>query len=193
MTEQHTAETAGGPTSGRPATRDLAEEAHEQLLTADTLTADELQRLIDLAGRNYGPEFLYEAWAEDKIQAPQVAALIGGIWSRTEFPDCYIDQDDWRWLFKVAGFTIDGQRTERPTEPIQLWRGSVPERKTDWSWSTDRAVAEKYAFGGMNYRPTGRLYTVTAPPHALLCANNGRDEAEYVIDTFGLDIREVTR
>lgn len=175
------------------ATCSLADQVSEALDAANWLTTAELESLIGRAGRNYGPMFLDEAYAEAKVAAETVTALVGQIWSAAEYPDRQLDHDTWRWLFDVAGFTIDGKPEPRPTTPIVLWRGSVPERRTDWSWSTDRAVAEKYAFGSMNYRPIGRLYTVTAPTHALLCANNGRDEAEIVVDTRGLQITEAIR
>ncbi|WP_406507649.1 hypothetical protein [Streptomyces sp. NBC_00212] len=166
---------------------------YEQLLQADKLTTAELQYLIDREGRNSGPGHLAEAVSDGKITNETVAALIGRVWSSAEFPDRHLDRDSWRWLFGLAGFTVDGKPAPRPTKPIVLWRGTVPERRTDWSWSTDRAVSERYASGGLNYRPPGRLYTVLAPPAALLCANTERGEAEYVIDTQGLDIREIPR
>lgn len=184
---------AGEAATGSPAAPGSILYDYGQLLRADKLTTAELDYLIGREGRNSGPGNLADAYSDGKVTAETVTALVGGIWSGAEFPDQHLDRDTWRWLFKVAGFTIDGIPAERPTNPIVLWRGSVPARRTDWSWSTDRAVAEKYAFGSMNHRPTGRLYTVTAPPETLLCANNCRDEAEYVVDTRGLDIREVTR
>ncbi|MFJ9474735.1 hypothetical protein ACIRRI_06925 [Streptomyces mirabilis] len=161
-----------------------------QLLRADKLTTDELDYLIGHEGRNAGPSLLADAYSEDKITAETVTALIGGIWSGAEYPDRHLDRDTWRWLFDVAGFTIDGEPAERPTEPILLWRGTVPERRTDWSWTTDRTIAEGYANGTAARRPTGRLHVVLAPPEALLAANNGRSEAEYVVDTRGLTITE---
>ncbi|MEU1559478.1 hypothetical protein ABZ504_03030 [Streptomyces mirabilis] len=170
----------------------LANDAYDTILTADQLTTAELDKLIGLAGRNYGPTFLEDTYSEAKISAETVTALIGGIWSGAEFPDRRLDHDTWRWLFDVAGFTIDGEPVKRPTEPILLWRGTVPERRADWSWTTDRTVAERFA-AGSGGRPPGRLYVTLAPPEALLCANNGRDEAEYVIDTRGLTIWEGPR
>lgn len=108
-----------------------------------------------------------------------------------EYPDRALTREEWRDLFREAGFTIDGHPAPRPTQPVTLWRGSVPERRTDWSWSTARTVAEGYANGTRARRPQGRLYRVDAPPAALLAANMERDEAEYVVDTVGLRITEV--
>ncbi|MDJ0341772.1 hypothetical protein [Streptomyces sp. PH10-H1] len=163
---------------------------YEQLLAADRLTTGEFSYLVGREGRNSGPELLLEMYDDDKIKADTVTALIGGIWSGAEFPDRHLDRDDWRWLFKVAGFTVDGIPADRPDHPVLLWRGTVPERRTDWSWTTDRAVAERFA-AGSGGRPPGRVYTLLAPPEALLCAYNGRQEAEYVVDTRGLTVHEV--
>lgn len=172
---------------------DLADQAQQELDQADHLTTEELQRLIGLAGRNYGPSFLAEADIDSKIDYGTVRALVGPVWSTCEYPDRQLDHDTWRWLFDTAGFTIDGQAAERPTGPVELWRGTVPERRTDWSWSTDRAVAEKFA-AGIRGRLPGRLYRLVCPPEALLCANNERSEAEYVVDTRTVEhlIEDVT-
>jgi hypothetical protein len=169
------------------------EKTYEQLLAADHLTADELEYLICREGRNHGPAVLFDAWFGKRIDRDTLAAVIGGVWSGAEYPDQCIDRIGWRHLFRAAGFTIDGKPAQRPDDPIRLWRGTVPERRTDWSWTTDRTIAEGYANGTAARRPKGRLYTVLAPPEALLCANNCRDEAEYVVDTRGLQIREAGR
>lgn len=167
----------------------LAEEAFAELMRADNLGAADLRKLIDRAGRNYGPDLIHTAYAEGIIDADTVTALIGPAWSSCEFPDRLLDHDTWRWLFDVAGFTVDGVRAPRPLVPVELWRGSVPERSTDWSWTTDRAVAAKFA-AGLRGRLPGMVYRLLAPPLALLCANIQRGEAEYVVDTWGLTVTE---
>lgn len=76
-----------------------------------------------------------------------------------------------------------------------IWSGAeYPDReldRADWSWTADRTTAERFA-AGAGGRPAGRIYTLLAPPESLLCANNCRSESEYVVDTRGLDIREVS-
>jgi hypothetical protein len=170
----------------------LADRMYEQLLAADQLTTDELETLISRAGRNEGPVFLATAYAENLVEADTVTALVGGIWSSAEFPDRYLDHGTWRGLFNVAGFTIDGKPAERPTAPLTLYRGTVPERRADWSWSRDRAVAERFA-AGLRGRGTGRLWVCTVPPESMLAVNTERDEDEVVVDTRGLQILEVLR
>ncbi|MCW2899516.1 MAG: hypothetical protein JWO67_1781, partial [Streptosporangiaceae bacterium] len=168
MSDENITDAAGGVVSGRPARYD-----YEQLLQADKLTTEELDYLIGREGRNSGPSHLSEAYSYCTITADTVTALIGGIWSGAEFPDRHLDRDEWRWLFDVAGFTVDGKPADRPDRPVLLYRGSVPERRTDWSWTTDRTVAERFA-AGSGGRPPARIYVLLAPPEALLCANTGR-------------------
>lgn len=179
-------------TTAVAAESNLADEAYDLLLWADQLTTEELGWLIGLAGRVNGPEFLNEAYSEGKVTAATVAALVGGIWSSAEYPDRELDHDTWRWLFDVAGFTVDGKPAPRPAEPMTLFRGSVPERCTDWSWTRDRAVAEVFAAGPRG-RGKGRLWVCEVPPEHMLAINTERDEDEIVVDTRGLEIREAVR
>ncbi|GGX40935.1 hypothetical protein [Streptomyces noursei] len=156
------------------------------------LDAGRFADLLLMAGRLDGPALLFDAWFGKTIDAGTLAAHVGRVWNMAEYPDAALDRPAWRQLFAMAGFTADGRPAERPADPVELWRGSVPERRDDWSWSTRRAVAEGYATGTGARRPTtGRLYHVVAPPSALLAHNTGRDEDEYVLDTDGLSITEV--
>lgn len=151
-------------------------------LAGDAWDVEQLGTVLNWAGRIAGPYLLWDAYDGGVIEGDTVASHIGRVWSRAELPDAALGHDRWRMLFGAAGFTRDGAPAARPSEPVELWRGSVPERRTDWSWSTDRETAGHYAAGSF-WRPPGRLYRLVAPPAALLCANNGRDEYEYVVDT----------
>ncbi|OKI14243.1 hypothetical protein [Streptomyces sp. CB03911] len=150
-------------------------------------TIDQFNHWLSKVGRVHGPALLFDAWYGQTINRETLTATIGDIWSAAEYPDRCLDHDTWRDLFNEAGYTVDGHAADRPTEPVELWRGTVPERRTDWSWTTDRATAERFAAGVRGRKP-GQLYRTVAPPEALLCANNGRSEAEYVVDTDGLEI-----
>lgn len=162
----------------------------DAVAAGDIWGAEQLSTVLDWAGRIAGPYLLWEAHAGDLVDEAALAAHIGPVWSRTEFPDAALGHGRWRELWRSAGFTRDGRPAERPADPVELWRGSVPERRADWSWTTDRAVAEEYAAGGHS-RAVGRLYRTVAPSGVLLGAYNGRGEAEYVVDTDGLTIIEV--
>ncbi len=156
----------------------------------ETLTADEWQDLALGAGRIHGPALLWAAWWGDVIDADALAALVGSVWAMAEYPDRALSRAEWRGLFSVANYTVDGRRALLPTGPLTLWRGSVPERARDWSWSASREVAERYADGRVTGRQPGRLYRAEVHPSALLCSNTGhaRDEAEYVVDTDLVDV-----
>ncbi|MGW1278044.1 hypothetical protein ACWD4V_13970 [Streptomyces tsukubensis] len=170
----------------------LAENAHAILFAADKVTGSELQLLIGMAGRDYGPLFLSDADEHGKITPAETASVIGDIWSMAEYPDRKLGHDEWRRLFAVAGFTIDGAPHPQPTETARLYRGSVPERRADWSWTSSIDVALRYARGHVTGRTRGGLWVCDVPPAHMLAINTGRGEDETVVDTRGLDIREVT-
>jgi len=111
-----------------------------------------------------------------------------GAWPSTQTRPCAGQCG--RETFAAAGFTVDGKSAERPTDPVWLWRGYVPQRRKDWSWTDNRAIVERYANGRIGFRPQGQVWQVLAQPAALLCRNNGRNEGEYVVDTKGLQVVE---
>lgn len=154
----------------------------DAVLAGDEWDAQALGTVLGWGGRLAGPYLLADAVDGGLVDGHAVAAHIGRVWSLADYPDEALGHDRWRTLFELAGFTRDGARTERPTSPVELWRGSVPERRRDWSWSADCETAARYAIGSYG-RPRGRLYRLVAPPDALLCANDGRAESEYVVDT----------
>lgn len=175
---------------------DLAAQAFTAVTEAaargELLGAGPLGDLLLLAERLDGPALLHTAWSSGAIDAHVLAVHVGRVWSMAEYPDAALGHPVWRRLFAAAGYTADGRPARPPAGPVELWRGSVPERRTDWSWTARRAVAEGYATGTGARRPTtGRLYRVLAPPPALLAHNTGRGEDEYVLDTHGLALTEV--
>jgi hypothetical protein len=52
------------------------------------------------------------------------------------------------------------------------------------SWTSDRAVAGRFAHDQIRGRAVGHVYAFDAPPDALLAYihETGRQESEYVID-----------
>lgn len=152
---------------------------------------EQLGEALGRLGRNDGPALLFDLHNEGLLSADAAAAHTGTAWSMAEYPDAYLDHESWRWLFSHAGYTHDGKRSDRPAEAVRLYRGSVPERRADWSWTDRRDVAERYAAGGLGGRPAGQVWTALVEPWRLLCRNDdtdGRNEAEYVVDTDGLQI-----
>ncbi|WP_439681712.1 hypothetical protein [Embleya sp. MST-111070] len=166
-------------TTLRGRVRDLGAEAFAAVAGASTrgelLGAERFADLLLRAGRLDGPALLFDAWFGEAIDAGTLAAHVGRVWSMAEYPDATLDRPAWRALFGAAGFTADGRPAERPTSPVELRRGSVPERRADWSWTTRRAVAEGYATGTAARRPsTGRLYRTIAPPRPARCSPTTR-------------------
>ncbi|MFD9871739.1 hypothetical protein ACFXI8_26850 [Streptomyces niveus] len=151
-------------------------------LSGDTWERADFGTVLTWGGRLAGPRLLSDAYDGGLIDDGTLAAHIGQVWSGADYPDAALGHGRWRKLFHAAGFTRDGVPADRPAEPVELWRGSVPARRTDWSWPTDWETAAQYATGSFG-RPAGRLYRLLAPPAALLGAYDGRDESEYVVDT----------
>jgi hypothetical protein len=157
--------------------------------TADaTLTTGEFQTICSRAGRIHGPALLRLATGLRVITDATLTEVIGEIWSVAEFPEQSLGRRDWCRLFRAAGLTVDGRAADLPAEPVRLWRGCMPGRHRGMSWTSDRAVAERFAEGNLLGRFAGQVYGVLAPPHAVLCVDNGRGEAERVLDTRGLRI-----
>lgn len=107
-------------------------------------------------------------------------------------PEDRIGADAWRELFGVVGFThcdhVDfGRPAERPTEPVTLYRGAIPERASGWMWTDDLDEARCYATRNGMYR--GDVWTTTAPPdHLMATLDLPGNARQYVIDPRGLSI-----
>ena len=186
------------PDGPLPGDRCLACESYDAVITASKgkkiLTKDEFEKLLCLAGRIHGPALLHDAYCFRVISPSTVTDTIGYVWSGAEFPEKSLRRVDWLGMFAVAGFTINGKLAKKPDHPVTLYRGTIPSRARRMSWTSDLAVAEKFAKVIRAIRDPGKVYETVAPPSALLCINNDdRDEAEHVIDPAGLVIRAVPK
>lgn len=162
----------------------------EEIEDGVKISLDAFRERLLLVGHYDAPRLLMECVSARVIEASTVTATIGAIWAAIRFPDRALERDQWRHLFGVAGYTIDGQAAQRPVEAIRVYRGSVSARRSDWSWTDSKRIATEFARG--SYRtPPGSLWTTLAPAGNILCRNTGRTESEYVIDTEGLDIQLV--
>ncbi len=161
-------------------------------VSGDTLTYDAFYTLCLRAGRVHGPKVLLDSWMQGRIDNAILSNSVAEVWSAAEYPEQALRRCDWRNLFYSAGYTVDGQLAERPTEPIRLYRGSIPQRRCGWSWTGDLDIAQRFAAGYETGGPIGRLagevWEIMAPPAALLSHITGRQEDEYVVDTRGLRI-----
>lgn len=158
-----------------------------------TPTPSEIDVACGRVGRIPAVGLLVELYYGGMLTPEAAAANVGSVWSCSEYPDRHATRADWRALFALAGYTEDGKPAELPTEPLTLWRGSVTKRRTDWSWTDSREVAERYAGGEHYRRPLGVLWQATVDPWRLLAKNTERDEHEYVVDTQGMTITSPRR
>lgn len=158
-------------------------------------TADDLHTAFARVGRVEAVGLLVDLFNEGVFlfNSTALAAVVGDVWSMSEFPDTHLEHDAWRAMFDAAGYTEDGVITDRPSESVRLWRGSVAERRDDWSWTDNRDVAARYASGDWYRRPTGTVWTALVEPSRLLARNTGRGEHEYVVDARGLAIVDDTK
>ena len=109
--------------------------------------------------------------------------LVADIWCGAEFPEQLLWQSLWIDLFQIADYS-------KPTEPITLYRGCpVQTGVRRMSWTTDLEQARWFAKQrGQKLRTTTAVYSVLAPPDAVLCNidaeidGNGRNENEIVIN-----------
>lgn len=153
------------------------------------MTTEEFWAECGPAGRNSGPCLLSTAVGQRVISSATLAEVIGDIWTSAEFPEQSLGRAEWARLFRMAGFTIDGQLAELPAGPVKLWRGSAYSRRRGMAWTTNLATAKWFAAREKLFGHDGQLWEVAAPAGAILCVNNDyRDEAEYVLDTRGLRI-----
>lgn len=172
---------------------DLVQRAYAELERIPAVDSGLLGRLLTAVGRAEGPGLVARAWTTARISDQVLSEHLAAAWSLAEYPDAALPRLVWRRLFDAAGYTIDGVRADRPSGEVVLWRGSVAERRTDWSWTPDQQVAARYAAGCVGGRPLGQLWQVTAPPEALLAFMTTRGEDEYVVDTTGLHIDHISR
>lgn len=153
-------------------------------------TADELDSALAHVGRVHGPALLSALYGHNLITGAELARVIGVVWSMTEYLDTELGHPRWLELFTLTGYTVDGVPATRPSSSLTLYRGSVPERRDDWSWTDSLETAQSYAYRGIGGRPQSTVWTAEVDPARLLARISERDEDEYVVNTTGLRIRE---
>lgn len=145
------------------------------------LTERALARALLLVPKPYQPDVLWSFY-ETGVDKAALATHVGPTWSYVEYPDQMLDHEQWAEMFGFVGFTRDGKPAQQPTGMVRLWRGSVPERRTDWSWTTEWETAHRYAHGGVGFRPAGTVWTAEVPASLIYACNDGRREAEWVVE-----------
>lgn len=144
-----------------------------------TLTKADLLRAIVSVPAVQMPDVLW-GFHQAGLPTAILTEHLASTWSTVEYPDRLLDHRHWRTMFEHAGYTRNGHPAPKPTQPVRLWRGSTPQRRTDWSWTTDRDVAHQFGHLRKGYRPVGQLWTALVPPEYLYAENTERGEAEFI-------------
>ncbi|WP_282946992.1 hypothetical protein [Cellulomonas endometrii] len=161
------------------------------------LTIAEIEAAGALVGRNSFPALVINLHLSCLLPDEVFAHGLVSAWQMAEFPTIAMPPDEWSWLFDDVGFTRDGIKTTRPTEPVTLYRGAVPEHARGWSWTEDVDLARWFA---NRFPGTGaRLYRTTVRPPWLMAHITpewkfGRHgESEWVVDPSGPHVIEEVR
>lgn len=99
------------------------------------------------------------------LSPAEAAALAPRLWFRcAPRPAMAAPADEWLALWRAGGYSDSGVEAERPTAPITLYRGSMPEHARGWCWSQSRPYARLVASqqGGRG------LWQSSVAPGALL-------------------------
>ena len=85
--------------------------------------ADELVTACSRVGRIDAVSLVLGLHSYGLLTEEAAVANVGSVWSMSEWPDQQASHEDWDELFAFTGYTVDGQRATRPTEPLTLFRG----------------------------------------------------------------------
>lgn len=127
--------------------------------------------------------------------------LLSDAWNAAEWPAQLAKASDLNdrqivEMFREAGFVTDTSSTERPTQPLRIYRGCTEFGTEGFSWSTEPEVARKFAkregwFGRDEdeYGAPVIVTTVIDPEYVLAVfpSDDSRREREVVVDPIGLD------
>jgi hypothetical protein len=144
-------------------------------------------RVMCRVGRNEGPFVLWEWWKSRRLQTQHLGPLVADAWSAAEFPEDLLGRRAWVELFSTAGYVKFVSDTGRPVPraPLTVYRGAIASCARRMSWTTERTIAERFAYDGLRGRLPGKVYSATAPPRAVLAYiddPDGRNEAEVVVN-----------
>jgi hypothetical protein len=164
-------------------------------------TVETLSTAMGRVGRNNCPALVMTTHVEVNLRPALAAWAVQEAWSGAEHPMMYLDKDEWLELFDLAGYTVNGKPSPRPTEAMTVYRGSDAEHCLGWSWTEDVALAQWFADRVIHTRP-GIVWRARVEPVRLLARitesrlradppgfTETRGESEWVVDTGGLDVQ----
>src|SRR5258705_3184552 len=134
-------------------------------------------------GRNHAPALLFDLCFGGLLDLDEHPSVVADAWSSAEYPERSEEPYIWAELFRLAGYTHDGQPAVPPTEPLTVYRGCTPEGRKGMSWTSDLAIARRFAHGQLRGRALGHAYALDIAPDKLLAYihETGRHGSEYVI------------
>ncbi|RYD13982.1 MAG: hypothetical protein EOP90_15640 [Lysobacteraceae bacterium] len=148
-----------------------------------SLTDDELaaQRL---AGRE--PIIrLHQRFQRGLLTTEELATELHNVWSGAAAPLEHLTKAEWLKMWEEIEYRVNETKSDRPLEPLILYRGADEAHREGWSWTTRLVLADHFA--GL---AGGIVWTATFPPERLLARiRRAHDEGEYVARPEGLEIR----
>ncbi len=165
------------------------EELVDHFLDAGEPTSAELEEALARLPRNYGPTLLVDLMAECLLTAEAATQCVPSAWCGCEWPNRTLDDDLWRRLFDLAGYTVEGVPAERPMGALRLYRGALPAHRRGWSWTDDRELAQWFGDRPHN-GGSGMVWTASVAPGRLLAriSREREGESEHVVDARGLRV-----
>lgn len=160
-----------------------------EILSRGTHSRSDLQSACYRVGRDDAPDLIRKLW-QDEAWRPAVAGVVGSVWSMAEHPERLMPRSEWIEMFRAAGFRVDDEIAEGPSDVITVYRGASPEGRLGMSWTTDLTTARTFARGGLRGRCAGSVWTARLSPEFALAQIGGagtRGEDEVVVDPAGLD------
>lgn len=115
------------------------------------------------------------------------AVMVMWAWAYSQYPRSVLTDDQWRSLFRAAGYVEGFNFAQRPSAPITLYRGATDEGRLGWSWTSSPATAGKYATEVFK-RPPSLIWVATVEPERVLGHFAERGEQEFVVDTAGMTV-----
>lgn len=151
--------------------------------TPDINLVDEALFLLDNDARPVAVLLADEWLTRHKLLSYALAEA----WSAGHQPEGVLSALGWARLLEQAPYSVDGEPAEPPGEPLTLYRGCDPDDTVGMSWTSDPAVANKFASGDLPYNNPGNVYRFDrVPPGALRAHLTDRGESEYTLCPFWL-------
>lgn len=115
-------------------------------------------------------DLLWEQFENSPVDMVQFRRDLIVAWMGCSAPHLYLTNTQWRRMFRLAGYTINGKVAASPNEPLALYRAAPFSRRSNWSWSPNLAVAKYYQRVGPGaiMMEQSTLWTCTVPPDRVL-------------------------